>query len=265
MPRLSDATLPAQAAPTQQRPTQQASAPTAAPREARVDGVAAPSDVAAAPPDATRLADGLAFKILTPGTGQRHPGTKDRVTVNYTGWTTDGKMFDSSVTRRSPATFPLSSVIPGWTEGVQQMTEGEHARFWIPESLAYKGNRSPARDARLRYRADQIHDSPPPTSSASPADIARVPPDATYLADGLAFKVLKPGSGQRRPTGTDRVTVDYTGWTADGKVFDSSAARGAPATFPLNAVIPGWREGVEQMTEGELARRGFPRTSRTRA
>jgi peptidylprolyl isomerase len=61
------------------------------------------------------------------------------VTVHYTGWTTDGEMFDSSVTRGTPATFALDGVIAGWTEGLQLMVEGERRRFWIPESLAYQG------------------------------------------------------------------------------------------------------------------------------
>ena len=60
------------------------------------------------------------------------------MTVNYTGWTTDGKMFDTS-RDKSPATFGLGEVIEGWTEGVQLMTVGESMRFWIPERLAYKG------------------------------------------------------------------------------------------------------------------------------
>ena len=57
--------------------------------------------------------------------------------VHYSGWTTDGKMFDSSVTRGEPAEFPLNGVIKGWTEGVQLMVAGEKRRFWIPEGLAY--------------------------------------------------------------------------------------------------------------------------------
>jgi peptidylprolyl isomerase len=61
------------------------------------------------------------------------------VTVHYSGWTTDGKMFDSSVVRGTPATFPLDQVIAGWTEGLQLMVTGESRRFWIPEKLAYKG------------------------------------------------------------------------------------------------------------------------------
>ena len=65
------------------------------------------------------------------------------MTVHYTGWTTDGKMFDSSMVRGSPATFELGQVIKGWTEGVQLMVEGEKTRFWIPENLAYKGQSPP--------------------------------------------------------------------------------------------------------------------------
>jgi len=59
--------------------------------------------------------------------------------VHYTGWTTDGKMFVSSVARDKPASFPLGRVIAGWTEGLQLMTEGSTYRLWIPEELAYKG------------------------------------------------------------------------------------------------------------------------------
>ena len=98
-----------------------------------------PPDVAAPGADATQTTSGLASKVLTPGHGTRHPRPTSQVTVHYTGWTTDGKMFDSSVQRGQPATFSLDGVIPGWTEGLQMMVEGEKRRFWIPESLAYKG------------------------------------------------------------------------------------------------------------------------------
>ena len=103
----------------------------------------APSDVKAPPKDAKKTASGLAYKVLTPGAGKKHPTATSDVAVHYTGWTTDGKMFDSSVARGQPATFPLNRVIAGWTEGVQLMVEGEKTRFWIPESLAYRGQRAP--------------------------------------------------------------------------------------------------------------------------
>jgi peptidylprolyl isomerase len=98
---------------------------------------AAPSDVAAAPKDAKKTKSGLAYKVLQKGKGKVHPTATDTVTCHYTGWQTDGKMFDSSVQRGQPAEFPLNGVIKGWTEGVPLMVEGEKTRFWIPAALAY--------------------------------------------------------------------------------------------------------------------------------
>ena len=103
----------------------------------------APPDVAAAPADASRTPTNLASKLLRPGTGTRHPRPNSEVTVHYTGWTTDGKMFESSVLKGQPATFRLDEVIPGWTEGLQMMVEGEQRRFWIPGPLAYDTNPRP--------------------------------------------------------------------------------------------------------------------------
>lgn len=115
------------------------SACSGAPPSTDVPQVPPPPDVAAAPADASRTSSNLASKVIQPGTGTRHPRPNSRVTVHYTGWTTDGKTFDSSVTRGEPATFGLDDVIPGWTEGVQMMVEGEKRRFWIPGRLAYDG------------------------------------------------------------------------------------------------------------------------------
>jgi peptidylprolyl isomerase len=77
--------------------------------------------------------------VLKKGTGKKHPSATSTVTVHYSGWTTDGKMFDSSIVRGTPATFGLNQVIPGWTEGLQLMVVGEKRRIWIPEELAYQG------------------------------------------------------------------------------------------------------------------------------
>jgi|SRR5687767_1005956 len=101
--------------------------------------IPAPADVAAPPADATKTASGLATRVMTPGAGTRHPRASSRVKVHYSGWTTDGQMFDSSVARNEPISFGLNQVIAGWTEGVQLMVEGETRRLWIPEKLAYGG------------------------------------------------------------------------------------------------------------------------------
>lgn len=101
--------------------------------------IPAPSDVAAPPSDAETTASGLASKVIEAGSGTEHPGPTSTVTVHYTGWHTNGEMFDSSVARGAPSSFPLNRVIRGWTEGVQLMVAGEKRRFWIPEDLAYGG------------------------------------------------------------------------------------------------------------------------------
>lgn len=102
-------------------------------------GLTAPPDVAAVPADAQKSASGLAWKVLAPGTGTTHPTAASRVVAHYTGWTTDGQMFDSSRVSGVPLDYELSQLIPGWIEGMQLMVAGEKRRFWIPGKLAYDG------------------------------------------------------------------------------------------------------------------------------
>lgn len=81
-------------------------------------------------------ASGLQYQVLQEGTGP-HPTASDTVTVHYTGTLLDGTVFDSSVSRGQPISFPLQGVIAGWTEGLQLMNVGSKFRFWIPPELAY--------------------------------------------------------------------------------------------------------------------------------
>ena len=112
-------------------------APPAAPAEDK-SKIPAPPDVAAAPADAEKTPTGLASRVLSKGTGTEHPAPQDVVKVHYTGWmAANGKMSDSSVVRGEPISFSLSQVIPGWTEGVQLMVQGEKRRLWIPGTLGY--------------------------------------------------------------------------------------------------------------------------------
>jgi peptidylprolyl isomerase len=223
---------------------------------ARPPAPPAPPDVAVPPSDAEKTPSGLAHKLLQPGQAGARPGPADVVTVRYTGWTTDGKAFDSSAFRNNqPSTFPLNRVIAGWGEGVQLMVVGEKRRFWIPENLAYKGAEGRPK-GMLVFDVELMNIQPSPT--AAPTDVAAPPADAKRTSSGLAYKVVKPGTGSKHPSQFSRVTVHYTGWTTDGKMFDSSVASGRPATFGLDQVIKGWTEGVQLMVEGEKTRFWIP-------
>lgn len=215
----------------------------------------APPDVARPPADAVKTASGLASKVLQPGHGDTHPGATDMVTVHYTGWTTDGKMFDSSYARGMPNTFPVNGVIKGWGEGVQLMAPGEKRRLWIPQELAYNGQAGRPQ-GMLVFDVELLEISPSP--SVPPPDVAAPPADAQKTSSGIAYKVLKAGTGTTNPTKRSRVTVHYSGWTTDGKLFDSSVRSGRPATFGLDEVIAGWTEGVQLMVVGEKARFWIP-------
>jgi FKBP-type peptidyl-prolyl cis-trans isomerase FkpA len=81
-------------------------------------------------------ASGLEYEVMTEGTGEK-PTEKDKVTVNYKGTLLDGTVFDSSYERNQPASFPLSNVIKGWTEGLQLMTPGSKYKFYVPSALGY--------------------------------------------------------------------------------------------------------------------------------
>jgi FKBP-type peptidyl-prolyl cis-trans isomerase FkpA len=99
-------------------------------------------DKAATEKGAVRTASGLIVTTIKPGTGPS-PKPTDTVKVHYHGTLTDGTVFDSSVQRKEPASFPLNQVIPCWTEGVQTMKVGGKSRFVCPSTIAYGDRGAP--------------------------------------------------------------------------------------------------------------------------
>ena len=214
-----------------------------------------PPDLTQPPAEAEKSATGLVSRVITHGTSTEKPSATDVVTIDYTGWTSDGGMFDSSIARGNPSMFPINKAFPGLQECVQLMVLSEKRRCWIPPELAYKGQKDkPA--GRLVFDIELRDTRQTPT--IPPSDVAAPPADATKTETGLAYKVLRPGTGVRNPDGIRRVVVHYTGWTTDGKMFDSSVVRGVTFTTSLDDVVEGWKEGVKLMVEGERARFWIP-------
>ena len=223
---------------------------------------AAPSDVAEAPANAQKSSSGLVSKILRPGKGTEHPGPDDRVTIDYTGWTPKGVVFDSSAPNGEPSTLSLPQLGKGWSEGVQLMRKGEKRRLWIPRELV-SGDGPPRRgvpDGPLVLDVELVDfvKRPAPVTVTVPDDVEAAPKDAHRTVSGLAYRILRHGKGKEHPRAESTVQVHYSGWTPDGKLFDSSVQRGQPTTFSLDGVIKGWAEGLQLMVIGDKARFWIP-------
>jgi len=214
-----------------------------------------PADLGAPPNDAVKSPTGLISHMVRPGGSQEKPIETDVVTVDYTGWRTDGFMFDSSVVRGKPNTFPLNRVMAGWKECVLQMTVGEVRRCWVPQELAYKGQAGRP-TGTVVFDIELIDTRPSPL--IPPPDVKAPPSDAKRTASGLAYKELRPGTGTKRASPFSQVLVHYTGWTTDGRMFDTSVTRGQPVEMHLDEVIRGWTEGVPLMSEGGRMRFWVP-------
>lgn len=212
---------------------------------------APPPDLTNPPADAERLESGLVMKKLASGTGTAHVNDDQMVRVRYTVWRSDGTLVQHVPDGQSLLIAP-ARMLPPWADAVKQMVVGESRRIWIPAALIpgkIKEGETMVIDTDLLDLVDK------PTT---PPDVAAAPADATTTASGLAYKVLRPGTGTVHPKRNSRVVVHYSGWTTDGKMFDSSILRGQSASFGLNAVIAGWTEGLQLMVEGEKTRFWIP-------
>jgi peptidylprolyl isomerase len=210
-----------------------------------------PADLANPPADAERSASGLVTKVLSKGTGTEHLADDGLARVRYTVWKADGTLLQHMPAPRS-AVIGKTKMLPGWGTAVQQMVVGETRRAWIPASLG-AGKIKEGETFVIDTELLEIMEAP-----KTPSDVAAAPEDASRTASGLAYKVLRPGTGTTHPKRSSVVVVHYSGWTTDGQMFDSSVMRGEPAQFALTGVIRGWTEGLQLMTVGEKTRFWIP-------
>jgi FKBP-type peptidyl-prolyl cis-trans isomerase len=219
------------------------------------DPIPAPADVAAPPADATREKSGVVWKILAPGTGTARPSAAAWVRYDFTAWTPQGVMLQTTLSNNRALDIAMDQGVPAWREILPKMRAGERRLVWAPEELAFKG-RPGAKPGELTvFELDLISFTEPPPA---PPDVAAPSSGSQSTASGIWSRVLTPGTGTVHPAADSTVSVVYSGWTADGKIFDSSLRRGKPTTFELAKVIPGWTEGVQLMVVGEKRRFWIP-------
>lgn len=212
-------------------------------------------------------ASGLQYEVLEEGPSNGHsPAASDIVDVHYVGTLIDGVEFDSSRARGAAARFPLDAVIPGWTEGVQLMSEGDRYRFYLPADLAYGETGTPGGpigpNEALIFDVELLKVTSAERNLAAAKKFLdeNAKKEGVSVTDsGLQYEVVTEGPADgASPTDADIVQVHYVGTLIDGTEFDSSHARGEPAEFPLARVIPGWTEGVQLMSEGDKYRFVIP-------
>ncbi len=214
----------------------------------------APPEPIVPPADAQLAPSGLAHRVLRAGTGTETPRSDRYLTFHFRAWDAQGKVFGDTW-KSDPPRMPMDNLMKGMKEALLHMKVGELRRLWIPEALAFAGQAGRPKGAVL-MDLELLDIEPPPTEA--PPDVMAPPPDAVVLRSGLATKVLRPGTGTRKPTARNQVEVHYTGWTTDGKMFDSSLLRRVPTNFRVDEVIKGWTEGLQLMVVGERRRFWIP-------
>ena len=222
-----------------------------------------PPDVAAAPGDAQVTASGLAMKVLKAGTGTEHPAANDCVTVRFIAWTTDGALFSTSTTMNDSDVICLNAAILGISEALKEMVVGEKRRLWIPEDLTFhehhhaqrrpEDEQPPQKNLTFDLELLSIQKAPP-----TPADLAQSPNAALRTSSGLAYEVLKEGSGAKHPSLTSTVNIHFSGWRNDGRLFESTVMADHPAAVSIATAPEAWREALCSMVVGEKARFWIP-------
>lgn len=227
----------------------------AAPKKAVVPTAPpAPADLDRASEGAESLGiAGFYSKKLVPPTSSVVPAETDYVRIRYTLWASPGGKVVDWIAAPGTVVTPLRKLFDGLRTGLLQMRPGETRRFWIPESMGAAG-RVPV-GGHLVADVDLVEVIKAPSV---PRDVAAAPSDAITTKSGLAYIILQPGSGTKHPKRSSVVQVNYTGWTTEGKMVDSSVIRGEASEFSLDGVIAGWREGLTLMTEGEKRRFWIP-------
>jgi peptidylprolyl isomerase len=224
---------------------------------------ATPADVAKPPATAEALPTaGKRVQLKSSPEFKQKAGLYDTVAYDYTAWDADGKLLDSTEVLKRPMTAQPYKQSVGMAEMLGSMVAKERARFWVDAAKMQveNGKSLPVKTGTVCYEVEiqsitfATH-KPPPV----PADVAKPPADAKKTEKGVFYKVLKPGGADsRHPVAKDSVKVHYTGWTTDGRLFDSSELRGEPSTFGLGSVIAGWTDGLQVMTIGERVRFWIP-------
>ena len=211
--------------------------------------------------DIQETENGVKYVVIEKGEGESgYPNPADRVTVNYAGrLVSDGTEFDSSYERGEPSSFRLNQVIPGWTEGLQEMQVGDQFMFFIPSDLGYGpmgagDDIPPDSDLLFRVALLDIEEAMTPDEEAW-AKVSPWPTDSNEIVrtpTGLEYYIISSGEADAPSPGPqDYAIVHFEGRLDDGLVADSTFTDQNPRIFPIEQLVPGWSEMLQAMHKGD--------------
>jgi len=214
--------------------------------EVELLGIVTPPEFRRADPARQKTTpSGLKVEVLKEGDGEV-PGRNQAVELRYARWTPDGMLMECTEVGRTlhgaVHSFPWRFL----PEALGMMKPGTVLRLEVPPQLGYVGEDAAAVWELELLKAEDL-----------PAMPAAEPARQRKTAGGVVMETMKKGQGPA-PAAEGWVTVHYTGWLESGLLFDSSHGRGEPSVFRLKSALPGWREALLQMKEGEVCRLTIP-------
>lgn len=198
---------------------------------------------------------GLAFLVLKKGQEAETIDPFKVIRTRADVWKADGTRTGSIEDGLS--TNQLRQVrksLPFFATILENMTVGERRRWWISSELVPEGSRAFEKaDYVMEIEIVDVLDPLP-----APKDVAAIPEAAEVTSQGIGILTLRAGDRTTYPELASTIVVHYSGWTTDGRMFDSSRLREATASFPLNRLITGWQLAIPNLSKGEMARIWIP-------
>ncbi|MBL8948840.1 MAG: FKBP-type peptidyl-prolyl cis-trans isomerase [Myxococcales bacterium] len=230
--------------------------PEPAPAPARAPAPAAKT-VPPVPADARRTPSGTAY-VVTPGPASAQPpDSDDAILVRYELVDAKGDTILRSSPSGEPERIDMTQLPKGWAEAMQAIRPGDRAKIWVTAELGYSEQETGPTGA-LYVEVELVEVERRTTLARATLPFAAPPDDAIRTRSGLAYVVLRPGTGTTKPGPKTRVVAHYDGWHTDGTKFDSSYDRKEPIEFELHQVIAGWTEMMQLMVTGEIVRVWIP-------
>jgi FKBP-type peptidyl-prolyl cis-trans isomerase len=214
-----------------------------------------PADLKGPPATASTSKHGAKYVVMKPG--EEKAREFDTVTFNYTAWDSEGRMFESTEMRKRPATSIPYRQSPVIADALVLAGKGGRVRVWTDSTQITSASGVPAGPLVYEFQLDDIVKAagePAPV----PSDVAAPPADASKTKSGVAYRILKKGTGGPKPGPTDEVTIIYTGWTTAGRLVGSSQLEGKPEHVRLDGVISGWTDAIMMMSAGDRVRMWIP-------